>query len=214
MLIFLFYILGKSLVLGFTPDDGTCLKPDRTELAIRTNLLLPFLNAGVEVPIGKHWSVEADWYYPWVWPELLGNRYCLEFRQASLGVRYWFNKGGKERMLGHSIGLSANTAVYDFGVSSYGQDMSGQFVRMEGTQGRSIGGSLDWLFACKVGCKLHLEFCLGLGVAYHRDVEYVQYIEGGPLLRDPRLLENRGWYFGPTKAQINLVVPIGIGSLK
>lgn len=31
-------------------------------VALRTNLLLPLLNFGVEVPIGNRWSVGADYY--------------------------------------------------------------------------------------------------------------------------------------------------------
>jgi outer membrane protein OmpA-like peptidoglycan-associated protein len=36
-------------------------------VAVRSNLLVPALNVGVEAPIGTHWSVGADYYFPWIW---------------------------------------------------------------------------------------------------------------------------------------------------
>ena len=45
-------------------------------LAARTNLLVPALNVGVEVPVGYSWSVGADYYFPW-WLAR-SNRYCAE----------------------------------------------------------------------------------------------------------------------------------------
>lgn len=35
-------------------------------VAVRSNLLVPALNVGIEVPIGTNWSVAADYYFPWV----------------------------------------------------------------------------------------------------------------------------------------------------
>ena len=45
-------------------------------LAGRTNLLVPGLNFGMEIPIGRHFSVGADYWYPWWLAK--SNKYCGE----------------------------------------------------------------------------------------------------------------------------------------
>jgi len=216
---------AKDSVAYVEPEVAVCLAQNITDtpaeggvqgktyrrpvVAIRSNLLMPLFNIGVEVPLGKVVSVEADWYYPWISAVYLDNRYNGELEQASLGVRFWLSKRKAERLRGHSIGLTAMGALYDFGKSDY--DVSGSFVHMKGVQGGALGCSLDWTYCCRLGDVLNMEFCIGGGAVYHQDVEYMQYSVAGPLLRDPRLLYSRGWYFGPTKVQINLVLPLGGG---
>ncbi len=184
----------------------------RVVFAFRSNLLVPLLNAGFEIPVGRHLSFEADWYSPWASPKLLKNRYCFELQAASVGLRVWFPGVRKERLTGHSIGVTAAAGHYDFGKSRYdGSSSASKFIRMDGIQGEAVAAMLDWTYACRIGRTMHLEFTVAGGAVYHRDVEYVQYAEDAPLLRDPMMVERRGWYFGPTKAAVNLVLPIRSG---
>ena len=57
----------------------------RTPLAsIRTNLLVPALNVGAELPLGNRWSVAADYYFPWIWPSKKVWIFCLLIRSIRL----------------------------------------------------------------------------------------------------------------------------------
>ena len=127
-------------------------------LAIRTNLLLPFLNVGVEVPIGNRWSVGADWYYPW-FPRSDFHRNCTQMDGLSVEGRYWMGKSHNRgevnrtnRLLGHSVGVFAMGGRYDLE-----RDFSGH-------RGEYVMGGIDYLFAMPVWQKrMHLEFSLGVG---------------------------------------------------
>jgi len=71
--------------------------------SVRTNLLVPALNIGAELPIGDSWSVSADYYFPWIWPNQR-NRNCFEFLGWSAEGRYWFGRDRQphDRLKGHS----------------------------------------------------------------------------------------------------------------
>lgn len=73
-------------------------------VALRSNLLVPALNFGVEVPIGTHWSVGADYYFPWVWPKR-DNKNCFELLAWGIEGRYWFGRERTvfDRLQGHSL---------------------------------------------------------------------------------------------------------------
>ena len=178
----------------------------RVVFAFRSNMLLPAMNVGFEVPLGRRWSVEGDWYYTWGWPQFFDNSLCAELHVADIGFRLWFPTGRSERLTGHSLALVAAGAYYDFG-HDY-KTSTGAFDRMKGQQGEALGLSLDWTYAWRVGRNAHMEVGVAAGVAYHRYIEYMQYKKWGPLLRDPMLIVHRGWFYGPTSAHLSLVVPI------
>jgi hypothetical protein len=166
-------------------------------MAVRTNLLVPALNVGVEVPIGNHWSVGADYYYPWVWPKK-DNKDCFEMLSWGIEGRYWFGKNRTEydRLKGHSVGLYGYMGYYDFERNYHGH------------QGEFVNVGVDYTYAMAVGKRksLHLEFSLGLGYIYSAARQYTVIEAGAPLISD-KITKNIG-YFGPTKANISLVVPI------
>ena len=166
-------------------------------VAIRTNLLVPALNVGVVVPIGNRWSVAADYYYPWVWPKR-DNKNCFEFLGWGIEGRYWFGSNRNEytRLQGHSIGLYGYMGYYDFEYNFHGH------------QGEFANVGIDYTFAMAVGKKrgLHLEFSLGVGYIYSQARKYTVIESGSPLISD-KITKTVG-FFGPTKANISLVVPI------
>ena len=187
-----------------TPETSTLTVPvERTVVvAPRTNLLLPLLNVGLEVPIGNRWSVGADWYYPWLFRKA-DHKNCFQIDGLSLEGRLWLgarHKAGaenrKHRLRGHSIGLFAMAGRYDL-ERNY-----------EGHQGEYVLGGVDYLFAMPV-CRghLHLEFALGVGYFYSRATHY----EVNP--DDRRGYRDKDYrkifqYFGPLKANVTLVVPL------
>ena len=166
-------------------------------MALRSNLLVPGLNFGAELPLGNNWSVAADYYFPWFWPKK-DNKDCFELLGWSVEGRYWFGKDRRpqDRLRGHSVGAYAAAGYYDFE-----KDFRGQ-------QGEFISTGLDYTYSMGIGRRkrVNLEFTLALGYIrswgknYNVPGEYGElYPEDGTVLFD---------YFGPTKAAISIVVPI------
>ena len=166
-------------------------------MAFRSNLLVPALNVGVELPIGNHWSLGADYYYPWVWPKR-DNKNCFEFLGWGIEARYWFgrNRTAFDRLKGHSLGLYGYMGYYDFEYNFHGHQ--GEFA--------NIG--LDYTYAMAVGKRkqVHFEFSLGVGCIYSQARKYTVIESGAPLISDK--ITKTIMFFGPTKANISLVVPI------
>ena len=166
-------------------------------VAVRSNLLVPALNVGVEVPIGTNWSVGADYYYPWVWPKR-DNKECFELLAWGIEGRYWFGKNRTvfDRLQGHSIGVYGYMGYYDFERNFHGH------------QGEFLNVGLDYTYSMAVGKKksVHFEFSLGVGYIYSQARKYTVIEANGPLISD-KITKTIG-FFGPTKANISLVVPI------
>lgn len=182
-----------------------------TPLWLRTNLLLPLMNVGVEVPIGNRWSVAADWYYPWI-PRLSNDsqdgsshKNCFQIDGIVIEGRYWLgNKHRKNdenkqyRLTGHSIGLFFMGGRYDL-ERNY-----------KGHQGEYILGGFDYLYAKPVfGGRLRLELSLGIGYLYSRATKYEVFVREGKGYRDKNFRKNIS-YFGPLRAGVTLAVPIKI----
>lgn len=177
------------------------VRPRQTILAFRTNALaVPFLNVGVEVPLGNRWSVGADWYYPWLWRSSHATGVdhtgkCMEALALNLEVRYWPGNR-KARLLGHSAGVFAMAGYYDLERNFHG------------FQGEFATGGLDYLYACPLfKGNMHLELSLGLGYFYSQAREYWVYHEGGKGYREKDMAKTIR-YWGPVKATVSLVVPI------
>ena len=165
--------------------------------AMRTNLLVPALNFGAELPLGNNWSVAADYYFPWFWPAK-ENKNCFEFLGWSAEGRYWFGRDRKpsDRLRGHSVGLYGAAGYYDF-ERNY-----------RGLQGEFFSTGLDYTYAMGIGKakRLNLEFTLAFGYIRSRNKTYEVHGPGGALFPDEGLMMFD--YFGPTKAAVSLVVPI------
>lgn len=191
------------IVLLFTVSSLSAqeLSTEREDGAIlfsaKTNLLVPALNIGAELPLGDHWSVGAEYYYPWFWPSSQ-NKDCFELLGWSMDARYWFgaNRNEDKRLLGHSLGIYGTGGYYDF-EKDY-----------RGIQGEYFGAGLDYKYAMPLGNKrrLYMEFQLALGYIHSSGVSYDADKHSGLLFPDDaRVVWN---YVGPTKLAINLVMPI------
>lgn len=174
-------------------------------LAFRTNLLLPLLNVGMEIPLGNRWSIGVDHYYPWLWRywPTKTNQYCYEMMWEQLEFRYWFGekhtpgeKNYTNRLQGHSMGLFGMGGYYDVGQN------------YQGHQGEFWSVGLDYLYAMPI-CKgrMHLEFSLGIGYLHSESRGYSVYQKGGELYRIRTDDKTRNW-FGPVKANVSLVFPL------
>ena len=186
--------LDVAPVITKAADDEEVRYP---VVALRSNLMVPALNFGVEVPIGTNWSVGADYYYPWVWPKR-DNKNCFELLAWGIEGRYWFGKSRTvfDRLQGHSLGLYSYMGYYDFERNFHGH------------QGEFANVGLDYTYAMSVGKRksVHFEFSLGLGFIYSQARKYTVIEANGPLISDK--ITKTVVFFGPTKANISLVVPI------
>ncbi|MCR4824610.1 MAG: DUF3575 domain-containing protein [Bacteroidales bacterium] len=185
------------------PESG--LSGRKMLFALRTNVLaVPLANLGLEIPLGGRWSLGADYFYPWLWRT--GHRggldhsgSCSELLAFDLEVRYWFpsrREKPRQRLLGHSLGLYAAAGYYDFE-----RDWTGH-------QGEFVNVGADYLYAVPVfQDRMHLEFGLGFGYIYSPSQPYDTFERGGMAFRRKGVTHYTRW-FGPTRAQISLTVPI------
>lgn len=170
--------------------------PQVPVLALRSNLLVPLLNIGAEIPLGNRWSLGADYYFPWIWPSEK-NKDCFELLGWSVEGRYWFgrNRTSAQRLQGHSLALYGAGGYYDFERNYKGQ------------QGEFVSAGLDYTYAMPVGRakRVNLEFTIAVGYLHSWGRNYNVPGPGAPLFREEGdvLFD----YFGPTKAAISIVVP-------
>lgn len=184
--------------------------------AFRSNLLVPLMNIGVEVPLGNRWSIEADWYSPWVFRDWMNSAFgfyenCFQVQLGYLEARVWLGAkhhpvtgDARYRLRGHSIGFGAGGFHYDLG-----RDRKGE-------QGDGIAVGVDYQYAQPLGRGgVHLEFTVGV-CGYWRT--YQKYnvedgiwdgdrkIETGRLLADGT--RQQEIFVAPFRACVSIVVPI------
>ena len=190
--------VSPTSIVEQSPTTKSPYEPTRKPVvALRSNLLVPALNVGVEVPIGNHFSVGADYYYPWIWPNR-DNKDCFEFLGWGVEARYWFgrNRTVFDRLQGHSVGVYGYMGYFDFERNFHGY------------QGEFANVGIDYTYAMAVGKRrqLHLEFSLGVGFIHSQARKYSVIESGSPLISEK--ITKMVNFFGPTKANISLVVPI------
>ena len=172
------------------------LKPSHLYLAVKTNLLYDALavpNIGVDLYLGKRWSLAANWMYAW-WKSDRRHRYWRTYG-GDIEGRYWLGRKAKEKPLqGHHIGLYAQLVTYDFEWG--GRDYLGDKW--------SYGGGISYGYSHPIARRLNLDFTLGIG---YLGGEYKEYL---PIDNCYvwQVTKQRHW-FGPTKAEISLVWLIG-----
>lgn len=158
---------------------------------IRTNLLLPFSNVGIEMPIASSWTVGLDYYFPWYLSK--NNSRCYQFIAGLVNTKYWLKPLVPTGT--HALGVYSGGGYYDF-----------QTRRQKGDQGEFITLGADYTFVFPISRDgIRLEFNLGIGYVWTKYRPY-NVIDGGQYLcKRP---EKRKNYFGPSKAGIILVIPI------
>lgn len=192
-----------TVYLGEPAPQPVVLEPI---FAVRSNLLVPLMNIGFEVPLGNRWSVGADWYYTWAWRKWfkdLDMTNCLQMLAGGVDVRYWFGSrhtpdivNRQNRLWGHSVGAYGYAGYYDFEYD------------YKGYQGEFTNVGLDYMYSARLGKRngLRMELSLGVGYIHSKAREYNVYNAGGNAFRTGNV-KNVNW-IGPTKATVSLVVPI------
>lgn len=167
----------------------------RIPLVLKTNMLYDLAvvpNIGLELALGKNWSVEADWMYAW-WSRDISHRYWRVYG-GEVGVRRWFGRQGRRVLTGHHVGLYGQMLTYDF-------ELGGK-----GFQGGrwTWGGGVSYGYSLPVGRHLNIDFTIGFGYA---GGEYKKYHpDNGCYVWDSTHRLN---WFGPTRAEVSLVWYIG-----
>ncbi len=192
-------ISGKQTMLYFrheraVADSGYTDK--RPLFALKTNLLFGAAlmpNVEIEVPIGRRWSVNGEYMFPWWLFD--GDKYSLQILMGGLEGRYWLgsqaNRQSRDVLTGHFLGLYAGGGKYDLQWQENGYQ--GEFF---------IAAGISYGYARKIARNLRLEFNIGIGVL-RTDYRHYHARDNYQTL----LWQENGKYtwFGPTKAKISLV---------
>ena len=192
-------IIGSTQVTGNTPTKGSANaialgKSRRHPLfAVKTNLLFDAAlmpNIELEVPIGKRWSLNGEYMFPW-WL-INDDRYCLQILMGGLEVRYRPGKrSGRDVLTGHFIGLYAGGGKYDLQWDKNGYQ--GEFF---------IAAGVSYGYAHSIARNLRLEYNIGIGML-RTDYRHYHSRDNHRTL----LWQENGEYtwLGPTKLKISLV---------
>lgn len=156
---------------------------------LKTNLLLPLLNVGVEVPIKEKYTVGAEFYYPWIKPA--NNRWCSQMLAWFVEGKYWHTPK-------HGFGIYAGAGYYDFQNSK------------EGYQGEFIDVGADYTYSISVGKKkwMKVQFNIGVGYIFSTARHYYPKDDYQILIKDPAVKSKNSHFVGPTRGGISLVFPI------
>lgn len=187
----------EALAPVLTPVSLTADIPaEDWRMAFRTNLLLPALNVGAEVSLGRHrhFVLGADFYYPWMQPFDRGRTWCVEALAWDVNALWYMREGSTpdRRATGFYLGLEASAAYYDLGIHSLG------------IQGEAAAAALTLGWTWRIGrCRLGLGVSGGYMMSRFR--EY--YLDEGTPFR-----MGDGWktvrWIGPTKVDLTLKIPI------
>jgi hypothetical protein len=186
--------------------DEPQMTSQRTVLALKTNLLLDAVTAAnfaLEIPVNKHFSLQYFQTTPW-W-RTSGNKYCMQFLSFGGEARWWFLPRVKpateklkqrDAIVGHFLGLYGWGG---FGDIQIGRKFCHQFDFWS--------AGLTYGYALPVSKSLNMEFTISFGYAHIPYQHYVPTEDFSILIKDHNLAGTLH-YFGPTKAEISLVIPI------
>jgi len=180
----------------------TDIPKNRFHMSVRTNLLYDLAlvpNIGVDVAIGKHFSVSATWEYAY-WT-LASKNIIHKVYGGDASFRWWFGGNGERRPLtGHHLGPYGQMAAFDF---AYGEQ-------------RWSAIPWQWAVGLEYGYTLPLknrriafDFTIGAGYA---NVLYnhwhITSNEAGDKYYEWDQ-QHKCRYIGPTKAEVSLIWLIG-----
>ena len=187
------------------PKPAEVVEPETVEekkpfyLAARTNLLYDAAlvpNIGLEFYLGKRWTLNADWFYTWLYSDSR-HRYWQGYG-GYLGLRKYFGAAAAENPLsGHHLGLYGLMLTYDVEWGGRGYQ----------SPDWGFGGGLEYGYSLPIARRFNLDFSLGVG---YQGGEYKEYLplDGHYVWQSTH---KRHW-IGPTKAEISLKWLIGRGN--
>lgn len=208
--------VGKEVRFAVAEPETSPLKPvviptepeweKRTIVALKSNLLYDAataLNFAVEVPFNEKFSILYEHHCPW-W--LTGNnRYCLQFLSFGGEFRWWFKpqtrpetqrRVQRDALVGHFLGLYGMGGKFDL-----------QANRTFCYQGEFFSAGLTYGYSMPIAKRVNLEFSISAGYARIPYRHYNPTDDWELLIRDRN--KTGVWhYFGPTKIEVSLSVPL------
>ncbi len=164
--------------------------------ALKTNLLFDAalaFNGEIEVPVGPHISLAAEWTAPWWLAE--DNTWCYEANMANIEARWWWGDRSVRPMLsGFFTGVYYGNGRYDFQNPDKGRQ--GIFYNV------GLGAGYAWTLGRSWG----LEAMAGFGWFETRSELYVP--RDNYTILAYRQTQNTTW-LGPTRAKISLYYKFG-----
>ncbi|MBO5276318.1 MAG: DUF3575 domain-containing protein [Alistipes sp.] len=163
------------------------------------------VNFSIEIPLADKFSILYYHQFPWWRWGKANNEYCLRFLSIGGEARWWFALKPKEktekrirrdRLVGHFFGLYSESGRYDL-----------QRRRDVCYQGEFWSVGLSYGYSMPIGRRMNLELSLSAGYASIPYRGYTPSEDYETLWRDYDKIGTWG-YFGLTKAQVSLVVPI------
>ena len=193
-----------TLWRGMSESDSHLSKESQTlyfpETALKTNLLYDAAivpNIGIEVVLGKQWTIDLDWFYTW-FSSYRHHRFWQAYG-GYVGIRRYFTPPNSKyaptgqsprSFTGHHLGAYVLGMTYDveWGGRGYQADHFG------------FGAGVEYGYSLPISHRLNLDISVGLGF---QDGEYKEYDpeDGHYVWQSTR---KRHWW-GPTKAEISLV---------
>ena len=190
-----------SDIAHHTSDSAQQNSEPKPVVALRTNLLYDAVlvpNIGVEVGLGKGFTLAADWFGTWLFSDK--NHWYWQGYGGYLTARYYFDKDNPQYSLtpgqmlssGHHVGIYGTALTYDVEFGGIGYQAA-QF---------GFGGGVEYGYSLKVAQSLCIDFNLGLG---YQGGEYKKYMptDDGSGHYVWMSTHRRHWW-GPTKAEISL----------
>ncbi len=187
------------------PEYDTIYKP---LFALKTNLLydaVTVLNAEIEVPIGKRWSIAGEWIFPW-WTtcgssynnwQTDSQRNTLQLLQGNLEVKYWFgDRTDRLPLTGWNAALGGGFGLYDFEYKTKGYQ--GEFYVIYTLSG-------GYAHTINKRGNLRLEYSLGFGYLQTNYDKYEEHLGIDNQWHTIRTAMGKFSWFGPTKAEVSLV---------
>ena len=175
-------------------------------VALKTNALydvVTALNAEIEIPIGKKFSLMFEDVFPWWNWGPNGNKYCFQIWSMGVELRWWFSRDDRRDYLtGHFVGAYGMSGKYDL-----------QWNTKLCYQGEFWSAGLTYGYALPVCDWMNMEFSVSAGYL-RTDYRHYQPDPGYEhLFRDKYNVGTTTW-LGPTKLKVSLVIPIGKDSHK
>lgn len=192
-----------SVKIARPVETPRIIEQKRTLLALKTNLLYDAgtgLNYAIEVPVADKASLQFQQHTPW-WVTR-DNRHCLQFLSLGAEARYWFKPNHRDETV-----LGNNLLGHFIGAHVWSGDGDIQWDRFGCYQFTFWSAGLTYGFAIPVRKYFNLEFSISAGYASIPYQHYVPTDDWQILIKDRN---NAGTlhYWGPTKAEISIVIPI------
>ena len=169
------------------------VKEPRALFGVSTNLLydaVTAVNVGLEVPVGHHSVLRADYLFPW-WVAADNSR-AFQIQHLDLGYRYYlkaWEKRDASVLRGWYLSAAFGTGKFDIEPNK------------KGVQGKEFMGSLGVGYTLPLGNWWRLDMNIGLGGMY-ADFQHYQWQEDQQL---HFLNQDHFLWPGPTSAKVSLI---------